>query len=159
MTAKKLENVDRRCAGIQLFTTQWTVTHPAPWDYPDKNTGVSWHFLFKGIFQTQDGTWVFCVSSIGRWILYHWVTWEAPRILLTLRPAKLKTVSNHKISFSWSTTLFRYFMSSGSVVTSKVSPYFCTRVKVSDGYMPRWYKILLMPNAENIRNIKVIVTL
>ena len=30
MTAKKLENVDRRCAGIQLFTTQWTVTHPAP---------------------------------------------------------------------------------------------------------------------------------
>jgi hypothetical protein len=81
----------------------------------------------------------------------------SPRILLTLRPAKLKTVSNNKIPFSWS-TLFRYFMSSGSVVTSKVSPYFCTRVKVSDGYKPRWYKILLMPNAENI-NIKVIITL
>lgn len=43
-------------------------------------------------------------------------------------------------------------MSSGSVVTSKVSPYFCTRVKVSDGYMPRWYKMLLTPNAENERN-------
>ena len=23
-------------------------------------------------------TYVFCVSCIGRWILYHWATWEAP---------------------------------------------------------------------------------
>lgn len=50
--------------------------------------------------------------------------------------------------------LFRYFMSSGSAVTSKVSAYFCTRVKVSDGYTPRWYKVLLMPNAESKRNDK-----
>lgn len=36
-------------------------------------------------------------------------------------------------SLSCSTTLLRCFMCSGSVVTSKVSPHFCTRGKVSDG--------------------------
>ena len=24
-----------------------------PWDFPSKNTGVCWHFLFQGIFPTQ----------------------------------------------------------------------------------------------------------
>ena len=24
-----------------------------PWDFPGKNTGVAWHFLFQGIFPTQ----------------------------------------------------------------------------------------------------------
>ena len=46
-----------------------------PWGFPGKNTGVGCHFLFQGIFPTQGWTHI---SSIGRWILYHWATWEVP---------------------------------------------------------------------------------
>ena len=31
---------------------------------------------FRGSFQPRDQTRVFCVSCIGRWVLYHWATWE-----------------------------------------------------------------------------------
>ena len=26
----------------------------SPWDFPGKNTGMAWHFLFQGIFPTQE---------------------------------------------------------------------------------------------------------
>ena len=45
-----------------------------PWDFPGKNTGVGCHFLLQGSSQPRDWTRVTC---IGRWILYHWATWEA----------------------------------------------------------------------------------
>ena len=48
-----------------------------PWDPPGKNTGVSCHFLLRGICPTGDRTCISCVSCIGRQILYHWATWEA----------------------------------------------------------------------------------
>ena len=40
---------------VQLFATPWTVAYHAsrPWDSPGKNTGVGYHFLLQGIFQTQ----------------------------------------------------------------------------------------------------------
>ena len=38
-----------------------------------KNSGVSCHFPFQGIFWPRNWTHVFC---IGRQILYHWATWE-----------------------------------------------------------------------------------
>lgn len=53
-------------------------------------------------------------------------------------------------------TLFRYFMGSEWVVKVKVSPHFCTRVKFSSGYMPRWYHMLLMSN-KNSAMISVLV--
>ena len=31
--------------------------------------------------QPRDQTCMSCVSCIGRWILYHWTTWEAPEII------------------------------------------------------------------------------
>ena len=37
--------------------------------------GVGSHFLLQGIFLTQGSNHVSC---IGRWILYHWATWEKP---------------------------------------------------------------------------------
>ena len=43
-----------------------------PWDFPGKTTRVGCHFPLQGIFPTQGKT---CISCIGRWILYHWVTW------------------------------------------------------------------------------------
>ena len=38
-----------------------------------------WHeLLMDGGGRNQNvWTWVSCVSCIGRWILYHWATWEA----------------------------------------------------------------------------------
>ena len=37
------------------FVTPWTVLTRilCPWDFPGKNTGVSWHFLLQGISLTQ----------------------------------------------------------------------------------------------------------
>ena len=43
-----------------------------PWDFPGKTTRVGCHFPLQGIFPTQGKA---CISCIGRWILYHWVTW------------------------------------------------------------------------------------
>ena len=43
-----------------------------PWNSPGKNTGVGCHFLLQGIFPTQGSNQIL----LGRWILYHWVTWE-----------------------------------------------------------------------------------
>ena len=35
-----------------------------------KNTGVGCHSLLQGIFSNQDQTQVYCISCIGKWILY-----------------------------------------------------------------------------------------
>ena len=47
-----------------------------PWYFQGKNTGVGCHFLLQGISQTWDQTQVSC---IGRQILYHSATREAPQ--------------------------------------------------------------------------------
>ena len=47
-----------------------------PWDSPGKNTRVGCHFLLQGSFQPRGQTCVSCISSIGRWSLYHWVTYR-----------------------------------------------------------------------------------
>ena len=31
----------------------------------------------RGSFRPRDWTRVSCISCIGRWVLYHWATWEA----------------------------------------------------------------------------------
>ena len=36
------------------------------------------YFLLQGTFLTPgDQTHISCISCIGKWILYHWATWEA----------------------------------------------------------------------------------
>ena len=47
-----------------------------PWDFPDKNTGVAYHFLLQGIFPTQGLNPSLLHLLHCRWILYHWATWE-----------------------------------------------------------------------------------
>ena len=80
---------------VQLFATPWAVARqtslsmefsrqeywselpfPSPWDLP-------W---------LRDWTHVFCVSCLGRWNLYHWVTWEAPYSLYS--PPLLTSTTN-----------------------------------------------------------------
>ena len=47
--------------------------------------------LLQGIFPTQGSNpGLSCLSCIGRWILYHWATWEAPTL-----PLKKKYCRNY----------------------------------------------------------------
>ena len=66
---------------VRLFTTLWTLAHQAP--------------LSMGFSRQEDWSGLPCpppgdladpgikleVSWIGRWILYHWATWEAPFVM------------------------------------------------------------------------------
>ena len=65
-------------SGVRLFVTPpWAVTIQAPLSMEfsrQENTGGGCQFLLQGIFPTQG---ISCVSSIGRWILYHSATWGA----------------------------------------------------------------------------------
>ena len=50
-----------------------------PWDSPGKNTGKGCRFLLQGIFPIQG---LNPHLLLGRHILYHWATWEAPKVAL-----------------------------------------------------------------------------
>ena len=77
--------------------TSRTIIHQllCPWNLPGKNTGEDCYFLFQGIFPNQG---LNCTPCIGKWILYHWATSEAPANCLApfqslsqdLLPRKLK---------------------------------------------------------------------
>ena len=70
---------------VQLFAALCTVDHQAP-----LSMGFSrqecWseycHFLLQGIFLIQRSN-LCLISWIGRQILYHWATWEAPYHFIT----------------------------------------------------------------------------
>ena len=47
-------------------------------DFPSRNTGMDCRFLLQGIFLTQQSNPSLLCLLPCRWILYHWVTWEAP---------------------------------------------------------------------------------
>ena len=69
---------------VRLFATSWTVVCQASlpmgffqarimeWVAISSSRGSSW---------PRDWTHVSCVFCIGRWILYHWATWETPSII------------------------------------------------------------------------------
>ena len=40
-------------SSILARRTLWTAMIFCPWNFPGKNTGVGFHFLFQGIFLTQ----------------------------------------------------------------------------------------------------------
>ena len=51
------------------------IPRECPWNSAGKNTGVGSLFLLQGIFPTQG---LNPGLLLGRQILYHWATWEAP---------------------------------------------------------------------------------
>ena len=51
------------------------------WNFRGKNTGVSCHFLFQGIFPTQ-GSNLHLWHLLGREILYHRATWKVYHLQL-----------------------------------------------------------------------------
>ena len=54
------------------------------WDFPGKNTGVACHFLLQELFPPRDRICISCISCIGRQILYHCITWEAPMAVIRI---------------------------------------------------------------------------
>ena len=54
------------------------IPRECPWNSPGQNTGVGSLFLLQGIFPTQGSN---RGLLLGRQILYHWATWEAPMII------------------------------------------------------------------------------
>ena len=82
-----------------------TVCHPMDCSSP----GSSVHGIFqarilewvaisysRGSSPPRDWNFISCVSCIGRWILYHWVTWEARLLIYNL----LTPESSRKTSIS-----------------------------------------------------------
>ena len=49
-----------------------------PWDFPGKNTGVSCHFLFQGIFPIQGLNPHLLSPALEGWFFSTSTTWEAP---------------------------------------------------------------------------------
>ena len=65
---------------VQLFAILWTIAYQAPLSlgYPMQEYWSRLPFPSPGDFSwPRDPTRVSYISYMGRWILYHWVTWEA----------------------------------------------------------------------------------
>ena len=67
----------------------WPARLLCPWDYSGKNTKVGCHFLLQGVFPPTDGTFVSCISCVGRQVLYHCDTWEAGFVVSWATPKLL----------------------------------------------------------------------
>ena len=51
---------------------------------------------------TRDSSHISYVSCIGRWILYHWATWEAPKTLLISDTSSASPHPHHEsLGLSW----------------------------------------------------------
>ena len=59
--------------------TSWTVANQAPLSMGSLRQQYWVAISFsRGSSQPRNQIHISCVSCIGRWILYHWATWEAP---------------------------------------------------------------------------------
>ena len=71
-----------RFSHVWLFATPWTVAHQAPLEVHGilQARILEWVAIpsSRRSFLPRDLTHASWVSCIGRWILYHWATWEAP---------------------------------------------------------------------------------
>ena len=65
---------------ICLFVTLWTISCQVPLSLRFSRQGNEWIAISysRGSSWPRDQTQVSCISCIGRQILYHWASWEAP---------------------------------------------------------------------------------
>ena len=63
---------------VQHFATPWTVARQAPLFMEFSGQEYWSGYLFPTLGDLHNPGIVPCVSCIGRWILYHHITWEAP---------------------------------------------------------------------------------
>ena len=59
---------------FNFFEIPWAAARQAPLSMEFSRVGC--HFLLQGIFPTQE---LNAHLLLGRWIFYHWATWEAQR--------------------------------------------------------------------------------
>ena len=71
-------SVTKSCLTLSLPRGRQPTRLLCPWDVPGRNTGMGCHFLLQGIFQIQGSN---LRLLLGRWILYHGATREAPHRL------------------------------------------------------------------------------
>ena len=78
-----LRNDSKTCvlSCIQLFVIPWTVAHQFPFSMAFSRQEYWNGFPFPTAGDLPNSRDQSCVSCIGKWILYHWATWE---MLLTL---------------------------------------------------------------------------
>ena len=70
-----------------------------PWNFPNRNTGVGFAiFSSRGSSQPKDQT---CISCIGRKILYHWTSWDAPDARIEICIICCGNNDKTGSSFSW----------------------------------------------------------
>ena len=89
---KKKEWMCESVSRVWLFMTPWTVAgqvlcHGILGNPMGIQAGIlKWDTIssFRGSSQLRDQTHISCVSCVGRWILYYWITWESPHIPLQL---------------------------------------------------------------------------
>ena len=64
---------------VHLFVTPWTVAFHVIF----QARILEWVAIssFRGYSWPKDRSHLSCISCIGRWILYHWATWEVPNRL------------------------------------------------------------------------------
>ena len=79
---RDLEHLDHRngeksLSCVWLFATPWTGAYQAflPWDFPCKNTGVGYHFLFQEIYPTQGLN-----LGLPHSRLYHFTVWATREV-------------------------------------------------------------------------------
>jgi len=78
-TSRKICMHDQSCPTLRPYGLQPTGLH-CPWDSPGKNNGVGCHALLQRIFPTQGSNLdPLCLSSFGRWVLYHQCHLGSPR--------------------------------------------------------------------------------
>ena len=72
----------------------------SPWNSPGKNTGVGCHSLLQGIFSSQVLNAVSCILCIGRWVLYHWATWEDTTLLVHPQKCRCQRTKMDKMGYA-----------------------------------------------------------
>ena len=101
---------------VRLFATLWTVARQAPLSmgFSRQDTRVGCHFLLQGIFPTQGLNLCPCVSyvsCIGRRVIYHWATWEAPDPSIQLDNYLMNSIISFLKYKVWYLLLWKWYLS------------------------------------------------
>ena len=103
----------------------WLLLLYCPWGFQAGTLGWAAIFLLQGISRSRDGTCVFCVSCIGRRILYPLVVFIYHRIntqmFIIYNTGKYEIISLYKFFFAvW----YLWILNSQGVISERVSWYF-----------------------------------
>ena len=90
-------NVGCYCLVAKLCPNRWDTMDCSP---PDSSVhGISHTRILEWVTFSRGFSWPrdrICISCIGRWILYHWATWEA-QYMLPIKKVKVKSLSHVRL--------------------------------------------------------------